>query len=484
MLIIVVSFILNMLMCCMSPIRDYLFSYDSNCFYMAGRSWYHGYIPYVDFIDTKGPLLFLIYAIGYAISPAKTTGMYIIASISTTITLIFLYRIAYLYTRCVFKSLLTISLCTIGLFYIPFYGYGARTEQFLLPFVAWLFYSLCIHIPDLKKNSKSWIYLGICLGTVTAATLLTKYVYIIFPGCTTIVTLILFCREKNQARNIFLFAICYFFSFLALTLPFVSYMVSTQSWDDFLWVYFSLGAKYSTPGNLSFVEKISYLVLLCVKRITFWAPALGMLILFSPFYKIRMEKKQQLIILLSSFSLIACTRIGLYTYYALLFTPILIFILLPFVNKCSFQKKWMFVGCGLAIAAGIGYNYILPKRKEMKTLQNAPVSWRQDYNNIEEIIKSKESPKIMYLDYLSVGLGVKAKALPACPAWFLLNCGGKEVVSISENAIKNKQADFVITQEKTKKSNISLLSNSGYKVTAIFLNKGAPEKAMMLWKKL
>ena len=51
---------------------------DFNSFYTLASSWANGLIPYRDLFEQKGPLLYLIFMIGYFISPGKFTGMFIL----------------------------------------------------------------------------------------------------------------------------------------------------------------------------------------------------------------------------------------------------------------------------------------------------------------------------------------------------------------------------------------------------------------------
>ena len=46
-------------------INPYLYHYDSAYFQSVGKLWLSGTIPYRDFFDNKGPLLFLINAMAY-----------------------------------------------------------------------------------------------------------------------------------------------------------------------------------------------------------------------------------------------------------------------------------------------------------------------------------------------------------------------------------------------------------------------------------
>lgn len=56
--------------------HDLYARYDSAWFFMCGKAWMEGLTPYVDFADSKGPLLWLIYGIGYLISPYNYIGVF------------------------------------------------------------------------------------------------------------------------------------------------------------------------------------------------------------------------------------------------------------------------------------------------------------------------------------------------------------------------------------------------------------------------
>lgn len=49
---------------------------DSAWFFTAGKAWMEGMTPYIDFADSKGPLLWLIYGIGYLLSPTSYIGVF------------------------------------------------------------------------------------------------------------------------------------------------------------------------------------------------------------------------------------------------------------------------------------------------------------------------------------------------------------------------------------------------------------------------
>ena len=64
---------------------------------MCGKAWMNGLVPYVDFADSKGPMLWLIYGLGYLISPLNFNGLYYLSCIYFTAILYICYRMALLF---------------------------------------------------------------------------------------------------------------------------------------------------------------------------------------------------------------------------------------------------------------------------------------------------------------------------------------------------------------------------------------------------
>ena len=61
--------ILTLLICSKnSPLYPYNDWVDGNAFFTMGKGMFNGKVPYKDLFEQKGPLLYLIYGIGYLIS--------------------------------------------------------------------------------------------------------------------------------------------------------------------------------------------------------------------------------------------------------------------------------------------------------------------------------------------------------------------------------------------------------------------------------
>ena len=53
---------------------------DGNAFFTMGKGMFNGKVPYKDLFEQKGPLLYLIYGIGYLISHDTLLGVLFIRS--------------------------------------------------------------------------------------------------------------------------------------------------------------------------------------------------------------------------------------------------------------------------------------------------------------------------------------------------------------------------------------------------------------------
>ena len=63
-------------------------------------------IPYVDFADSKGPLLWLIYGIGYLISPHDYLGVFLLSIPLYTCIFYYLFKISFIFLQDKRKSII------------------------------------------------------------------------------------------------------------------------------------------------------------------------------------------------------------------------------------------------------------------------------------------------------------------------------------------------------------------------------------------
>lgn len=71
-LLFVYSFFILLVLSPDSYIYDLYHRCDTAWFFMCGKAWMNGMVPYVDFADSKGLLLWLIYGVAWADWKAKS----------------------------------------------------------------------------------------------------------------------------------------------------------------------------------------------------------------------------------------------------------------------------------------------------------------------------------------------------------------------------------------------------------------------------
>lgn len=164
-------FSLVLLMCISidSPIHYMHPRCDTAWFFVCGRAWMDGLIPYVDFADSKGPLLWFIYGLGSLISPRSFLGMYFIEVILYTFTFFTLYLTGLKLGFCKKASVSITALMALA-FFLPVYHTEIKSEGLAQIFFALTLYGLASCI---REGIRPWplIAMGISFG----ATLLMKY---------------------------------------------------------------------------------------------------------------------------------------------------------------------------------------------------------------------------------------------------------------------------------------------------------------------
>lgn len=204
---------------------------DSAWFYICGKSWMSGLIPYRDFTDSKGPLLWLIYGLGYLITPHKFYGLFFIELIFYNLNFYVLYRAAHLLSRDKGVSMLT-SMAMGVFFFYPGIHFQIKTEDFCLLFNSIIFYSA---IKLIYRNEYSWKCLfltGVSLG----AFLLMKFAYFLTAGLPALVIIIYIGVKK---RHLLLKSLGWMLGgFGLMVVPFCVSMLILGAFGDFVGEYF------------------------------------------------------------------------------------------------------------------------------------------------------------------------------------------------------------------------------------------------------
>lgn len=212
---------------------------DAAWFFMCGKSWMAGLTPYVDFTDSKGPLVWLIYGIGYLISPFDFHGVFIFEVLFYWLTFYVLYKAAKIILGDTPRSLAS-SMAMAMLYFYPGLHQEILIEDYCHLFNSVVFYVLLRTFYSRQYRNKYALWLGICSG----CTLMMKYSYFFTTGIPILIIFLYLCLKTQSS---FKFIIYYLCGFMIIVLPFISYLCTIGALQDFIQEYFiNTGA---TIGN-------------------------------------------------------------------------------------------------------------------------------------------------------------------------------------------------------------------------------------------
>ena len=224
---------------------------DANAFFTVGKGMVHGMVPYRDLFEQKGPLLFLIHAIAYLISPTTFFGVYVMEVLSFTIFLYYIYKLAILYLKKEHVILLLPILSALILA-TPSFRMGDSAEEFVFPFLSYSLYTFFAYFKGAKKlNDWDFILNGFIAGCV----LWIKYTMIGFWFAWMMCFFFEYIRKKEYLKS---FSNC--FSFLLgmglATLPWLLYFGIHHALYDFFDVYFLINLN-SYSKHISILDKLT-----------------------------------------------------------------------------------------------------------------------------------------------------------------------------------------------------------------------------------
>lgn len=201
---------------------------DSAVFFMCGKALMNGMIPYTEFADSKGVLLWFIYGLGYLYDHYSYVGVFWLACIAIWGTLMISYRTARLWLE-EKPALLSSMLLMVPLMYWNFYT-ETKAEHFCWPAVAWGIYVLMRKEKGIDCRPKHYIWLGV--GII--ACLMIKWSIALMM--LSFVFSIGWMSWRSQNFKAYLFGIIS--GLTAAGFPFIVYFTIVGNWADMWQEYF------------------------------------------------------------------------------------------------------------------------------------------------------------------------------------------------------------------------------------------------------
>ncbi len=445
---------------------------DSAWFFMCGKAWMNGLVPYVDFTDSKGPLLWLLYGIGYLLSPHNYTGVFWITVLFYWGAFCLAFKIAKLFL----KDNKSAVLCSVlmGLAYFnPWFHDEIRAEDFAQFFMTLSLYEvLLLSFEDYlapRRIRQSFLILGACF----AALVLIKF------NIALIQALLIACGFwiawwKHEGIKPVLYV---FFGFFFAALPFLLYFFIAGNLSAFVQEYFintfkTVSETVMDSDNLiliSFPDPGFPFSYLAEWAEIIYAPRTGamfiLLVTSGAIMASFLTKHRWLPILLSLLFFAVTIRHAFY-YYFTACAPCLEFLFIGLIGKLRPAPKPLIPVVSVLVLGIVSICHILSYNFKVIFFNDNEA--RQDYYAVSAYLCQVEKPRIVNAFWAETGLGTLAEALPAGRYWSR-QVGATESMSAGHKAlILSGEPDFIIIYNRTKFEthlgmSIDILQQLGYK---------------------
>ncbi len=212
---------------------------DSSVFQYMGWMMKEGYVPYRDFFDHKGILLYVINFIGVMIS--FDYGVWFLELITIFVSIYICYKIAEKRCGMLFGAGVTILIFSLMNLY---YDRGNLTEEYAIPFQLAALAIFLDYFLEGKVSKLRLMICGICFGAVCLLRINMVSLWLVF--CIMVLIQSIYQKKVKEIPGFLGFFLlgCGIF-----VLPFAIYLLYHHALDDFFEQYIVFNQMYASDEN-------------------------------------------------------------------------------------------------------------------------------------------------------------------------------------------------------------------------------------------
>ena len=300
---------------------------DSSVFIYVAKEILDGGMPYRDTFDHKGPLIYLIDALGLAID--EQIGIWIIELITIFVIFLFAYKIARL-LRC--NYYLSCIIVVMGLFVLSCYFQGGNlTEEYACAFIIVSFYFFLEHFIYGEFSRAVIILWGVSFAAICILRINMIALWIVM--CLGVMGERVYKRRK---KGCYIF-ICWFLIGTAIVIiPITLWLLKNNAFSDFVNDYFIFNLMYSSdPERASFFKVIDAIMFFIM------GPPLVLTLPFLCYFCVKQKKLIDwlctITILLSV--VLSCISGQKYEHYGMIWYPFVIYAFGRILNEFLLLKE-------------------------------------------------------------------------------------------------------------------------------------------------
>ncbi|MBR6475178.1 MAG: hypothetical protein IKS98_06985 [Lachnospiraceae bacterium] len=229
---------------------------DSSVFNYVARVILNGGMPYRDTFDHKGPLIYLIDALGQLIH--ESLGLWFIE----LITIFFIFLLAYKTAKLIgcnnTRSLLVVLICMASM--ALYFEGGNLVEEYACLFIMLQLYIFLLFFMNKEISTFLLILSGFSFGAVCLLRINMVSLWIVM--C---IGVVIKCIRDKEARKIGRFIIWFLVGACIIILPIMIWLIAGGAFKPFIEDYFSFNFLYSSQsgngGLVNIIKAISLLMM-------------------------------------------------------------------------------------------------------------------------------------------------------------------------------------------------------------------------------
>lgn len=424
-----------------SPLHGAWDRLDSAIFFTSGKAMMNGLCPYVDFADSKGPLLWLIYGIGYLLSQHTYHGVWVLSCLLYAGILYYNYKTARLFLGDVRRSL-AVAMVMPFIYFQYWFHDDVRAEDFCALFVSISFYLMLRVLSD-EGRMENVRRMGLALGGCFMALVMIKF-SIAAMQATMLLVMACYCLRHDR-RQMLPLVLWMSAGMAIVALPFIVYLLLTRSFTAFIVEYF-----VNTMKTVRTEDGLIATYLGEWSNALGWPQALAMLIalmLSGWFASRRLPRFRHAPLLVSLVFFAVCTRHTQFYYYNIC-CVFLIFLPVQFLNHVNpaLRTKSLVVLAACILGWGVFEN-----TRENSHLYKVGLwskgTQEKNYKFFSETLQGHR-PTILYLYGCDYGYGLASGALPAGKYWTYQKGMTPEMEREHLLLLCEGRADYVIVNDQ------------------------------------
>ena len=224
---------------------------DSSVFSYMGKVILQGGMPYRDSFDHKGPLMYLINALGLLIS--QKYGVWLIELITVFTVLLFVYKLARMLECTPAASGVVVVLSMLSMFY--YFNWGNVTEEYACVFIILSLYSFVKFFRTGSVSSPELILCGFSFAAVCLLRINMAALWVVM--C---LGVLVHCIRNRKAGQLVRFILLFLAGAAVLTVPVTVWLIRNHAMDAFIKDYFLFNILYCKSNLL---HKINVFAVFC-----------------------------------------------------------------------------------------------------------------------------------------------------------------------------------------------------------------------------